>query len=179
MVCTGENFVEVGFGLNVELPAADAEALGTELQLAGRFLPRHVEDLLPTRGELSADLHQKGGFSDAGLPREKYHGAADQSSAEDAVDFAVAGFATHILGHFEMIEENGGDGFPGIDAGGRAFLRTLFLFRDNLLLKGVPCSAGGTAPAPAGVAEAAFRADKDGFCFHVLSFLPLSRNPSF
>ena len=69
-----------------EIGLEDAEALGPQPHLLGRFLSGDEQAARPRAGQLPQHLHHQGGLSDAGLPGDQGDRAGDEAAGEHPVE---------------------------------------------------------------------------------------------
>lgn len=159
------DIISAGGAGELQIVGFGAEANGAELDLASGFLTGDVEDGAGL-GDFRADLHEEGGFADAGLAGEERNRAEEDAAAEDGVEVGKAGFQTFFFSRdFEVVDGSVIQDFAGgLSAGDGGFFVAFFIC--GLLQEGVPGAAFAAAAVPAGIDGAALLADKlrVGFC---------------
>ena len=148
-----------------QVPAVHGQTLGPQLQLAGRLLAGDVQHLAGS-AQLLTDLEHQCGFADTWCAAHQHQRAFYSAAAQHAVQLPHAGGETDLLILLQGC--NGRRVYSICDTLGlSAFDRSL----RRLLHHGVPRAADGAAARPLGALAAALRAEKDGFCFHVVPSL--------
>ena len=154
-----QDMAYVGLGKNKQIVPPHAKTLGAKLELAVGFLTRNIKDL-SVLTENVRDLHQKCGFSDAGLAGKKHHGAVYQAAAKHAVKLTKSRGRAHEAWQLQLFIRNGVARkrtyalYAGL-GGGRCF--------DHILHKAVPFAARGAFSKPLWTFIFARTADIDRF----------------
>ena len=159
-----QNIIEICLGKNEDIALVHTEPLRAQLQLAGALLPCHIENLLLP--QISADLQQKRRFADARRTADQHQRADDGAAAEDAVKLADACGKADLLPAVKLC-----DAFRTVfRCGAASFGSAGFAFRlrcGRRFHKRVPAAACRTLTEPLPCFVAAFRAEKNGFLFHL------------
>jgi hypothetical protein len=107
----GKNMFERGLAHHVAVVAAEQfgmfrrEALRTQFQLAGTFLPAHVEHF--TFRNVQYRLQKQGRFAYARFASQQHQRAVDQTSSQHAVEFGIVHVDTWLLRCVYIGEWNG------------------------------------------------------------------------
>ncbi len=156
-----EHRVEVRLRDDRHLEGRRAEPLRAQLDLGGRLLPRHVEDVAAGRGEVAERGARERRLADAGRTADEDERTRHDAAAEHAIELADAGAEPLDPRRLDVAQRDRRERAAGAPA---ALVAASDARRRGapLLDERVPLSAAGAAPMPLGALVPARGAGEDG-----------------